>query len=643
MYAVGIRVVGLVACVILFLCRANGQAVSADSLGQASILPPVEINSSWLHSYGVGGHAEVIDSLELVQQQTSSLGQLLQQAQAIYLKEYGPGMLSSISLRGTSASQTALLWNGLPVNFPSLGQADFSLIPAYFVDDAEVFYGGVSPLAGAGAIGGAVAINDLPPIAQQTLNITQELASFGTFFSGIKAGFSGKRAGVSLAAFHRQSANDFTFKNLSKAGQPIERQAHGAFSGDGWKSGAFWKPWKKGRFDFHGWFTQFEREIIPPYTIPDGIDIQDDHSLRLSLGYQHQFQSFLKWDSRVGRIEDFIQFNGLASSTTQYMWMNSIEWMPAPSLQVRVGALVNNIKADVPAYGSNLSEWRSEIYLMANWFITPNWVLNANTRQGTVAGSLNPLSPSLGSELSLMKNSKASLIWSAQFSRSFRVPTLNDRYWSPGGNLMLQPEQGWNASSGLSYSAAFGHHVISTSLTGFGHWINDWILWLPQTEGYWSPVNVRNVHSRGVEFSAKHSVKVGEWTFSDRFDYKLTVARVEQGYSGDDAYIGNQLPFVPSHQAGLNLNAAMMKWHVNSSVAVTGSRFTLVDNDVLLDPYATWDAEVGRQFNLKQSLFAASFKVSNLLNTRYENLPFRPMPGRSYSFRLNYALNKNRE
>ncbi|WP_416867096.1 MAG: TonB-dependent receptor plug domain-containing protein [Imperialibacter sp.] len=643
MYAVGIRVVGLVACVILFLFGAKGQEVAADSIRMGKILAPVEVSDTWLHSYAVGGHSELLDSMAIQTQAATSLGKLLQAQQGIYLKEYGPGMLNSISLRGTSASQTSLLWNGLPINFPSLGQADFSLIPNFFIDQAEVFYGGVSSLAGSGAIGGAVAVSDKVDKNLRSIGLTQEVGSFGSSFSGLKVKASGERAGISLAGFYKESDNDYTYRNLAKAGQPIEKQSHGAYNGKGLKAAAFWSPWSKGVFDIEGWLTHYNRDIIPPYTVASAGDTQVDRSLRLSLGYVHRIQPLLKWESRIGRIYDFIKFNGLASATTQYMWNNSIEWMPIAKVQLRAGGLINHIVADVPEYGGGLTENRSSAFLMVNWFPSVRWTLNAKVRQGIVAGTWNPVAPSLGADVLILKSDEVSLNWRSQISRSYRVPTLNDRYWSPGGNLNLKPEQGWNAESGLDYSIKLGKHALKASATGFAHWIQDWILWLPQAEGYWSPVNVRNVFSRGGELSAGHEWSVGKRLLTNDINYKLTVSQIRAGYLGDDSNIGNQLPYVPLHQGNWSFGLKASLWHFHFQVSFYGSRYTLVDNDINLDAYTLWNLEAGRQIRAGKSLFSLSVKVDNVLGKRYENLQYRPMPGRSFSFQLNYTLKQDKK
>lgn len=640
MYTVGIRVVGLIACVILFLFDAASQQVPAEAVGRVKVLPPLEVAGSWLHSYTIGSFSSKLDTTALRQHQSTSLGQLLQTQEGIYLKEYGPGMLSSISLRGTSPSQTTLLWNGLPVNYPSLGQADFSLIPAYFIDEAEVFYGGVSALAGSGAIGGAISLNDKIARNRKSFGLTTEVGSFGTTFSGLKASLSKAQAGLSIAAFHRNSENNYAYRNQARAGAPVEKQAHGAFSSRGVKASAFWSPWSKGAFDISGWYTHNEREIIPPYTVSQGRDTQEDESLRLSTGYSHTFSPSVKWESRAGLISDQIRFNGLASTTTQYMWNSNLEWLPAASWQVRAGALVNHIVAGVPEYGRELSENRSDLYLMLNWYASRRWEVSGKMRQALQDGFRAPLAPSLGATFGALQRGLSTLDLRAEASRSYRLPTLNDRHWTPGGNADLQAEHGWNAESGVDYATVAGNHSVKLSATGFGHWIDDWILWLPQSAGFWSPLNVRNVFSGGAELNAKHTWKLSAILLSQVLNYKYTRSQIRKGYGGDDGNIGNQLPYVPLHQASWVLAASFKKWAASSTVTAFGGRYTLVDNDVSLAPYAIWDLGLSRDFEWRKIQFAVSTNVRNLLNASYENIQFRPMPGRSFSIQLNLNFNQ---
>ena len=49
--------------------------------------------------------------------------------------------LSTVAFRGTGPSHTQVVWNGMRINSPMLGMTDFSMIPSYFVDDAQLLHG----------------------------------------------------------------------------------------------------------------------------------------------------------------------------------------------------------------------------------------------------------------------------------------------------------------------------------------------------------------------------------------------------------------------------------------------------------------------------------------------------------------------
>ena len=65
-------------------------------------------------------------------------------------------MLSSISFRGTGASHTAVLWNGINVNQPTIGQSDFSLFPVLAFNKVKVVYGSSSSKFGADVPSGSM-------------------------------------------------------------------------------------------------------------------------------------------------------------------------------------------------------------------------------------------------------------------------------------------------------------------------------------------------------------------------------------------------------------------------------------------------------------------------------------------------------
>jgi len=60
--------------------------------------------------------------------QYKDAGILLSDYTPLYLRNYGPGLIYSISLRGSNSAQASISWNGININSPMHGQIDLSLI-----------------------------------------------------------------------------------------------------------------------------------------------------------------------------------------------------------------------------------------------------------------------------------------------------------------------------------------------------------------------------------------------------------------------------------------------------------------------------------------------------------------------------------
>src|SRR5688572_6926564 len=106
-------------------------------LGDTTYLKEVSVFGLPVTSYATGSKVLQVKSGEEV----ATLSDKLIDETSFYLKTYGNNQLSTITIRGTTASQTAVLWNGININSPTLGQTDFSLIPLFLFDDVSVQYG----------------------------------------------------------------------------------------------------------------------------------------------------------------------------------------------------------------------------------------------------------------------------------------------------------------------------------------------------------------------------------------------------------------------------------------------------------------------------------------------------------------------
>ena len=128
-----------------------GSKPSARAGRRVQRLGEVRVQAVRPELFAVGSPRYEADSAALSQFRGGTVAELLQARTPLYLKSYGPGQLASITLRGTSAQHTAVLWNGLNIMLPTLGQNDFALLPVAANTRLAVQPGPAADVDGVGA------------------------------------------------------------------------------------------------------------------------------------------------------------------------------------------------------------------------------------------------------------------------------------------------------------------------------------------------------------------------------------------------------------------------------------------------------------------------------------------------------------
>ena len=149
----------IVLCYILLssVCSNIGYGQSvATLLETVTVLAPIHAQ------YAVGFRVQKVDSLLMQRYQHGTISDLLSFSSTLGIKNYGVGKLSTSSLRGMSAVHTAVLWNGININQPNLGQSDFSTLPMLGFEQVFIQYGGAGSLFGSGAVAGTIMLQSKP-------------------------------------------------------------------------------------------------------------------------------------------------------------------------------------------------------------------------------------------------------------------------------------------------------------------------------------------------------------------------------------------------------------------------------------------------------------------------------------------------
>jgi len=654
----------LVACALgVLLAAPVAQAQVVPALG--SPRPPADTLTTRVHrlaearistvrptQFAVGSRQLVLDSTDLALGRGSSLAQVLQARTPLYFKDYGPGQLASISIRGTAARHTAVLWQGLNINIPSLGEADFAILPVGGPTSIAVQPGPAAALYGSGAIGGTVLLdNTLDWRPGVRGSVQADAGSFGLLGGSGTVNVATDRVAARTAASYRTAQNDYPYTVREAAGPARYRLANAVLHHQ-WSltQDLALRLGQAGELTATAWLTDTDRDIQPSIYAAPTQTREFDKSRRLLLAYRHLTSARQQWAVRAAWFEDVLDYQDGGATSHSLMRTTQAQAEHTSALgqrgSLRLGAEAQHYAAQIDGYGpAPITENRAAAFALLRFDPHPGLRLSANLRQALLPGGAAPLTPTLGAEWDVARRRAAADSAGGRFtlrgsaSRSYRAPTLNERYWQPGGNPNLRPETGLGYEGGLRYTHPLGPGAsLQAEATVFHQLVNDWVQWTPDVRGIWSPLNLRQVRSQGLEATAAYRLRRGPYRLQARAAYSLTHTTKTQGAPGDYDPLGVQLMYVPLHQGSLVADQYWGRWLLSAQATATGRRYTDASGVANLPAYAVASATLGYTWRLASYDITGLLRATNLLNQDYFGYPGRPAAPRAWqaSLRLDW-------
>ncbi|OON68111.1 TonB-dependent receptor [Hymenobacter sp. CRA2] len=604
------------------------------------LLPGVQVQALRPARYAAGSRFTTLDSVALAPYQAGTVADALSARSPLYVKTYGPGQLASISIRGTSARHTAVLWHGFSLNFPTLGEADFALLPVASVGRIDVQHGPAAALYGTGAMGGAVVLGaQAAPVGTQVSGMV-EAGSFGHRALSFQGSQRDSSVSIRTGFMHRTAQNDFRYAAPELGGTVWRRQENAALNQSSFTQDLSLRLSAHDELLGALWITSADRQIQPAIGSANRAAREVDQSARALLGYRHQHRRG-ETAVRAAWFGDLIDYGDNSMRTSHSRTQNrqaqaEHTFQAAPNLGLRLGAEVQQLVADVDGYRRRIEEWRFAGFGLLRYDPTPRLRLTLNARQAALPHRRPPLAPTLGAEWELWRTAAQQLWLKGNVARSYRAPTLNERYW-PTGNPNLLPETGFGYEGGLHHEARWGRiGAIGTEVdvTAYRLLVDDWVQWIPNDAGQWSPRNLRQVRTQGLEFSGQLHYAAGRYQLTGRLGYAFTQAQKVSGYAVDEDPSGVQLAYVPLHAGNVAVDQSWRGWTLTSSLALTSYRYTDASATTFLPGYALLNASAGRTFRVQRWQLTALVQGYNLTNTAYQNYAFRAMPLRSAALSL---------
>ena len=233
----------------------------SQSIEDSILLPPVEIFEKKVKKHSIGSRLDVINPHVYNCAYSENLSDILQNNSTVYVKSYGA--LSTSTFRGTSASHTLFLWDGIPINSPALGLTDLRLIPTNF-NNISVSYGGNSTIFGSGSVGGSIHLNTNPSyVDSSNLGISIEHGSFGLNTKSITFKKSNKKTFFEINLSQIIDSNNFKYiyNNQSRFNN------HSLVKGVNVNTHLSFLMSKRSQFEIKFWKSDFSREIPGNITV----------------------------------------------------------------------------------------------------------------------------------------------------------------------------------------------------------------------------------------------------------------------------------------------------------------------------------------------------------------------------------------
>jgi vitamin B12 transporter len=565
------------------------------------------------------GYSAILISDSLVNRNIRSLTDILKFNSFIYFKENGLGMVSSPSFRGTSASHTAVIWNGININSQLNGQVDFNAISANSYDNITVRSGGGSVLFGSGAIGGSIHLDNLIQFSKQEKH--KLLANYGSFntqhinYDYVKAT---DKSFINVGLGYNASDNDFKYLGSNLTNE------NGSYLNYNFDVNYGYKINKKHQLKIYSSTFFADRNLSRTLNAPSNDGYEDINSKNL-LEWNFALSSKEVITSRISYIfEKFKYFDNnqnksnFSDGNTQRK-IGQIDYNNSFSTKLKLNAILGfeSVTASGSSFDTNTRNILSGVVSL-NHQLTKKLSYGVQLRQDVQNDFDSPFLYSLGIEQKFSEKYTLSF----NTSKNFRIPTFNDLYWQPGGNINLKPEDSYQFEIGNAISLK----NISFQVNGFYIKSSHLIQWIPNPSGVWSPTNTDETRNLGIEFSANYKTSIKDHFIVINANYAYTDAK--------DLETNQQLISVPKNRLNGFVNYQYKNWSAFYQLLFNDDVQFLVDT---IPAFQVSNVGVEYEISTIKSNPNLGFVINNIYNTKYQNTLNRPMPG--INFQITTTIN----
>ncbi|HUH75496.1 MAG TPA: TonB-dependent receptor plug domain-containing protein [Chitinophagales bacterium] len=569
--------------------------------------------------------------------QASTVGDVLKLTPSVFLRSSTMGGIQTVSAQGLNAQHIQVLWNDIPVNSSMLGVADLSLFSVGY--HQKISYDVQNQELATGGLAGIVNIKDNTFFDKSIISaLKQSVGSFGQSLTNLHHQGSQKNQSWSISATYEKAENDFSYNDYTVYPNIIKTQNDASFYK--WNIQDQWSMIFKNGSKIK-WIQEINttNRNLPAFLVtPNNLSTQKDFSARQLLKWEIQKTSIehaitgfyshsnlLYEDYTLRRASDNNENLGFFRYQGSWKFSNKWKWSYGSDVKLNHVKTVNYIKSP--------KELGWDVFQSMQFQPNLNFNIKGLFKVAT-RSDLGWYFPFLLESNAFLGKNRNYKIW-ANIGADVRFPTLNDRFWMPGGRVELEPES--NIKSTLGSSAKLNLNTQwswNSRVEFFFNKIDDMILWYPSNKGFFQPINEGKVLAYGANLEQElewknqnHQVTLNGalgWNRSGNIDKK----------SANDKSQWVQLPYFPILSGKFSLDYKWKNLGLNIDGQSYSQRFVTRDAGIFLTAYSIVNTSINYTQKIKSIAIEGRISCLNLLNQQYEEVRYRPMPGRNYLFTL---------
>lgn len=570
-----------------------------------------------------------------------SLSKCINNNTPLIFRSNGLGGVASIINRGMPTGQMQMYWNGIPINNTVIGYTDLSI---YNVDD----FSSISQENHTtyGAPGGVIHLNsERQPEIKNGVFLSSSVGSFNYQNQHLSSILTSKKIQANIQVGFESSKNDFPYKTKTLSGETITvNQSNATFKRFHFSNAIYYNINKNNKLHFYNFWTQLDRELPNPI----GIDEQDANLLDNVFISSVEYKNIRKKNSLnikgayYNSLIEYIQESAnIYSNTRLHKGFFDGEWKRYFSEYLTFGvlgrhesniAISNNFNGlkylQTTSFGAKVN-YKSKIQNIDIAILENIFSNHKPETSFFLSHKINPL-----------KNNRLELSYA--LSRDVLFPTFNDYYWPVVGNTNLKSQKSIKAELALSTLLVSNEKWKGkTTVTGYVQKMNDFILWSPDSNfaGLWSPKNLQEVLSRGLEINTTFNYKKNKWKVDLNALYSFNLIENQVAMNSRDISVNRQLIYRPKHSLKINNQLSFGNYYLQINWQYFSDRTTIYSenprpNREFLPAYHLADVSIGSMYTIKKWHLGWQFDVNNLYKTKYQEVQNFAVPTNHFLFTL---------